>query len=1048
MGGGVEVRLAGSFAVVRDGRPLPDREVGSRKARTLLAVLATARPAGVPVDRLVAALWPDGPPRNPVENVATLVSRLRAALGPATVAAVPGGYRLGDVAVDLDRAEALVRTARAGEPGPALAAARAAVDLLGTGEALPEHPDAEWATPARASAVRLLRAARHLAAEAALALPDPAAAVAAAQAAVDADPLDEAGTRLLLRAHQLAGEPARGLAAYARLREVLADELGADPAPETAAVHAALLRGTRPGARTTSRPVTSALAGRAAETGRLAGAWSAATAGTAGFVLVTGAAGIGKTRLAEEAAALAEATGGQVLRARCYGTERSLFLQPLADAVRPVVTALPPSVLAGLAGADPAALAAVVPDVTAVLGPAAPPAGAADVQRRRAYAALAGFLLRLADRAPVLLVLDDLQEAGLATVDFLAHLARQSARAPLLVVATLRTGEGDEAAARLDGVAEPLPVEPLDPAAVDRLAADAGRPDMGSRIYRLTRGHTLFVVETLRGLEAGERGVPGTLRDAVLARVRRLGPDVEEAMRAASVLGPPFDPDTVAGVLGIPGAEAARRCERALRVGLLTVAGDAYEFVNDLVQEVLRASTPAPTRVSHHRRAADVLADRPEAAAAHAAAAGQPVRAARGWLAAGEDALRRWAAPDAEAFLDRALDTLADAEEAELRARLHLARGRARETRGAFGDAWTDHERAVALARESGDRRLEMAALRQLGGDVPIGGGRPIDVCVPPLEAGVRIARELADPVSEADLLGRLAVVTANQLRLDLAVRHGEAAVAAARAAGPQATAAALDGLKTAYAQLGDIAGLERVLPELEPLLRRQGDLWRLQWAVLESAYPAIARCDWDAALGRIAAARELNRRSRYGTYESFFALHAGWVHRLRGDATAELAAGREAVALAGGGHPWWPSAAHAFLGGTLLARGDRAAAVPELETAVRFADGRGVPGFLLRGLAPLAEATGDPAVLDRADALLAGITGGPWIPGADAYFSVARAWHAAGDPGRAAAVFDRLLPAAERLGWRSVVQKSSVDQKSSESMAAARSAPPGSTGR
>ncbi len=650
------------------------------------------------------------------------------------------------------------------------------------------------------------------------------------------------------------------------------------------------------------------------------------------------------------------------------------------------------------------------------------------MQRRRAFAAVAGFLRRLAARSPVLLVLDDLHEAGLATVDFLHHLARHDGGVPLLVVATVRVDEGEDAIERLADVAERLPVQPLPRAAVGRLAAEADQPELADRLYRLTRGHTLFAVETLRAVRAGERGVPGSLRDAVETRVRRLGPEVEEALRAASVLGPPFDPATIAGVLGIPAPEAARRCERALRAALLAVAGGAYEFANDLVQEVLSATTPEPTRMQYHRQAADLLADRPEAAAAHAAAAGQPTRAARAWLRAGEEALRRWAASDAERFLDSGLavaSTVDDPALLELRGRIHLVRGRAREARAAYQAAWTDHEAAAALAREAGDRRLEMAALRELGGDVLVGLGRSTAECVPFLEAGARIARTLGDRASEADLLARLAVVDSNRLRFDLAVRYGRTAVAAARAGrDDDALAAALDGLKTAFAYSGDVAALRPVLAELEPLVRRRGDLWRLQWTLFESAFPAMAAGSWEDALERIEAARVVNRRSRYGSYDAWFVVHRGWVERLRGRRGEALAAGAEAVAVAAaqGAHPWWSAAAHAFLGSTLLEAGEPTAAVLELTASVRHAERSRAEAHLLRGLAPLAEATGDPALLGRAERMLAGVTapaGGAWLLGADSYLAVARGWLSAGEPERAAVALAPFLDAAARAGWQ-----------------------------
>ena len=77
------------------------------------------------------------------------------------------------------------------------------------------------------------------------------------------------------------------------------------------------------------------------------------------------------------------------------------------------------------------------------------------------------------------------------------------------------------------------------------------------------------------------------------------------------------------------------------------VSGRDYEFANDLIRDVLYASTPEPTRLAYHRRAADLLTGQPESLARHAAAAGDWLRAGRAWLRAGEDAMGRYAASDA-----------------------------------------------------------------------------------------------------------------------------------------------------------------------------------------------------------------------------------------------------------------------------------------------------------------------------------------------------------------------------------------------------------------
>ena len=80
--GVVRLRLSSTLSVVVGTGALAGRALGSRKARTLLALLAAARGAPVPTDRIVEALWHDEPPADPAANVATLVSRLRRTVGP------------------------------------------------------------------------------------------------------------------------------------------------------------------------------------------------------------------------------------------------------------------------------------------------------------------------------------------------------------------------------------------------------------------------------------------------------------------------------------------------------------------------------------------------------------------------------------------------------------------------------------------------------------------------------------------------------------------------------------------------------------------------------------------------------------------------------------------------------------------------------------------------------------------------------------------------------------------------------------------------------
>jgi DNA-binding SARP family transcriptional activator/predicted ATPase len=1048
----VELRLAGAFGVIRGGVVLAEGELGSRKSRTLLKLLAVERPGLVPVDRIIDVLWADHPPAAAEQNVASLVSRLRGKLGPGVIVGGRTGYRLAsspEVSVDLDTAARYCEHAErklAASPAIALAIVEQAIGVLSAGVALADEPYSSWGDPARDELRELLRRAWLAAAEAALAAGDARTAARHAEAAMVADPLDETAHRWYMAACAAAGEPAKALAAYAALRERLAEELGTDPAPQTQELYLSILRSHPPQLSHTlypSHPSQSprlkqpTLAGRGAETAALREAWSRAVAADPGLVMVIGEAGIGKTALAEDLAAEAAETGAAVLRTRCYEAERSLFLQPIVEAMAPVAARMTANVLRELLGEHGPAAAALLPEVAALLGP--PPSwhGSPDMERRRSFQAVAAFLAGLADRAPVLLVVDDLQYAGQSTVEFVHYLARQMPGARLLVVTTLRAEYDHEIGSALTPVATRIEVGPLGPAAVGQLAREAGQGSLTESILQRTGGHTFFVVEVLRALAGGNVGLPESLRSAVQGRVRQAGAAVETLLRAASVLGAAIDPLVLGDLLQLAPTAAIERCEQALQARLLMVSGRDYEFANDLIREVLYATTPEPTRLAYHRRAADLLTGQPEALARHAAAAGDWPRAARAWLLGAEDAMRRYAASDAVTLSTQALDAAEHGGDAEIRARALVVRGCAREAAGDYDASLDDLALGMAGAREVGDRRLEMRALTELGrsrswkspdavpsrSDLRAARSVPTGYYTSNLEAGLRIAESLGDRASEANLLALLAITAANRIQLGEALDYGLRAVAAARqSADEQALAAGLDGLKIAYLNLGDARSFAAVLAELDPLLRRQGDLFRLPWAEFETAFLFIAAADWDKAAAAMQAGIEVARRGSYPQHAAWYVAHRGWMARLLGRDDEAVSLGREALAMAEEYEQlWWTAAACAMLGTTLLQNGDRAGAIELFERGLPAAEEAGVEAYQLRCAAPLAAATGSPADLARADRLLeqASIPAdGAWLLGEEAYLFLARAWLAQGDPERARAILAPLLAVAERVPW------------------------------
>jgi DNA-binding SARP family transcriptional activator len=231
----VRVRLLGSFEV----EGVPERQLGSRKGRTVLKLLALARGAPVPVDRIADVLWGDDQPSRPADQVGVLVSRLRGVLGAERIARSDAGYALVADWIDVEEVVALgaasAEALAAGRLGAARAAADAALALV-RGPLLPDE-DGPWAETERravqAAVTRILR----LAVDAAVAAGDHGAAAALAEQGLLGDPYDEAVLRALMEAHLAAGRPASALAAYARARNRLAEDLGVPPTADTEAVY-------------------------------------------------------------------------------------------------------------------------------------------------------------------------------------------------------------------------------------------------------------------------------------------------------------------------------------------------------------------------------------------------------------------------------------------------------------------------------------------------------------------------------------------------------------------------------------------------------------------------------------------------------------------------------------------------------------------------------------------------------------------------------------------------------------------------------------------
>lgn len=682
----LSVRVLGELAV--DGADLTRLD---RKARRLLRLLALARGSPVPTDALTDALWGDDPPARPADQLAVLASRLRRELGKERVERTEAGYRLQADWLDLVELEAVVAEAErrlaSGEVAGAVSAARVALALVrGPQPASGSDPgsDAPWLHAELAAVERLVLRGRRVASAALLEAGHWQDALEVAAADALADPLDEQAVRTVMRAQAAGGRPALALAAYAGLREILADQLGADPSAETQDLHTQILRG-RLTARPAAAPVT-ALVGRSSQAAHLDTLAERAATGTSGRVArVVGEAGIGKTTLLTAWARARRDIGDLVLTGTCRPFDSSapldVVLTALADHLRDsddAATLLGPDAatlapLLGLTAAD-----AAPRGVDPALGPGA------------LFAAVSGVLGRIAAPAPagrVVVVIDDAHLAGQTFADWLGYVQRRPL--PLLVVVGARPAEGPDLPAT-----DEIGLGPLDREQVAELVG----PDRADELYRRSGGHPLFLAE-LAAVPTGE--LPPSLVSAVSDRCDQLG-SAGDLVRAAAVVGD-VDVELLAAVLNRRALDVLAEVELAEQAGLLTEHAGRHRFRHELVREALVTGTPAHRRALLHREAGRVLAGRadpdPAVVAHHARLGGDDARAAAWLRIAAERASERFDHATAEELLDESLGLADDDETRVARARVRILRARYRAA-----------EEDVAAAAAAGARRWEVGA--------------------------------------------------------------------------------------------------------------------------------------------------------------------------------------------------------------------------------------------------------------------------------------------------------------------------------------------------
>jgi DNA-binding SARP family transcriptional activator len=368
----VDVQVLGPLRVLRDGVEV---DLGRRKQRLLLAVLATAGGETVSVDQLADELWGDDPPPRPAASVQVYVSKLRQALepdrargaDPQILVTRPPGYALClepgqlDVTRFTAHAEEARRLLRSGRFERAYEVAGTALELW-RGEVLADFPDEPLTVRERPRWQGLRLAVEEDRLHAAVELGRHALAIAELERLLAAHPLREHALALLLRALYRAGRHVEALERYRSYRAHLQDELGLDPGPGLQALEAAILRqeptllhtdvagstddvgpaedaGADHGTSDAPDPPATQLSaeplvGRSAEVVDVERLLTDVATGQPRWLVLSGEAGIGKTSLADAATRRAAARGVEVTWGRCNEGDDAPAYWPFTQILR------------------------------------------------------------------------------------------------------------------------------------------------------------------------------------------------------------------------------------------------------------------------------------------------------------------------------------------------------------------------------------------------------------------------------------------------------------------------------------------------------------------------------------------------------------------------------------------------------------------------------------------------------------------------------------------------------------------------------------------
>ena len=658
--------MLGDFSLRKEEQELA--ALAPARLRSLLTYLVLHRHSPQPRGHVAFRFWPDATEAQARNNLRQLLHQLRVALPGVELLLVTTAQTLQwhpglECWVDVVAFEEALTEAEAAARRSDQAGQRAALeeaDRLYRGDLLPGGYE-EWLPPER----ERLRERHRQALEALLDLSEEkaasgggyGAAIRYAQRLLGLEPLREDRYRRLMGLYVRSQDRASALRVYHTCVTTLREELGVAPDPATQADYERLLQGVpspdEAAPVAANVPAATAeeslvgvgivgLIGREPEWAVLVRAWETARQGQPGFVLVTGEAGIGKSRLAEEFGRWAGQQGAVTAQTRSYAAEGQLSLAPVTEWLRSRGLR---GQLGQLERVWLRELVRLLPELGAEY-PDLPPYEPVNEygQRQRFFEALARAVL--ISTAPLVLLIDDLQWCDQETLEWLHFLLRYDASARLLVVGCARAEEVPpqhpvhtlllHLRSSL-GVTE-LALQPLDAAETGQLAAQMAKKELELaavlRLYQDTGGYPLFVVEMVRaGLGAGTgtgsprpmtdsqwrpasleeeqgelRALPPRVHAVLVGRLRQVSPAAKEWLDLAATIGREFTLDLLIACGRGDADSAVQALDELWQRRIVREYGTtSYDFTHDRLREVAYAEISAPQRRRLHLRIAQAL---------------------------------------------------------------------------------------------------------------------------------------------------------------------------------------------------------------------------------------------------------------------------------------------------------------------------------------------------------------------------------------------------------------------------------------------------------